>query len=108
KQNFSTRINQSDWLHNPSGRDVKVRLGRLLMRDKESFSTEKAEGLVNAAEALLIHALSPAKNSSSIRSLRWSEYGKYHILNWGAYGDLLPEVSGRYYCADHRDVSEYA
>ena len=45
-------------------------------------------------ERLLIFAHRPAHNASGLYRLDDPNLESLHVFNWGARGDLLPEVSG--------------
>jgi len=49
--------------------------------------------MINNAEKLLIYSHRPAHNSSNINSLQAKELSATHVLNWGNFKSLLPEVS---------------
>ena len=49
---------------------------------------------IDLAEKLLIYVHKPAYNSKNLSNLPDSDLQDVHILNWGSYRDLLPELSG--------------
>ena len=60
--------------------------------------------LIAEAEQLLIYAHAPSWNSQCI-----NDYGNIrniHILNWGNYVQLLPEVSRDRYYQDHNNLPD--
>ena len=91
-QTLGKRISQEDWLNTNDSNNTKIYVGRLhgpQNPTNEIWSTE-----IDLAERLLIYVHKPAYNSRSISSLPDLELQSIHILNWGHYRDLLPELSG--------------
>ena len=92
QQTFATRNDQHPlelWV----GKTAEIFVGRLAGDEQPDESDW--EHYIDKAEKLLIYAHAPAWNSQSIND--YGEIGDLHILNWGNYGQLLPEVStGRY------------
>ncbi len=74
---------------------MEIRLGRLV--GEQTPSNAQWETQIGLAEVLLINAHKPAQNASNIGSLsqlRDKDLRNVHVLNWGDFGALLPEVSG--------------
>ena len=112
---FRDRFGQSDrtymnddyapWEDN--GGRIRIHTGRIHMQDNEDPPDDDTWGnWITLAENLLIHAHLPAWNSTFIarppnRDVEGINYRDVHVLNWGQYGLLLPEVSGaRHACED--------
>jgi hypothetical protein len=97
QQTFGTRLSQESWnFHNQDSSRVAVYVGRLSgyteTPDDEAWSEQ-----ISLVERLLIYAHWPAGNSSGLNVSFGQEFHGIHILNWGKYRDLLPEVSGARY-----------
>ncbi|MFD1358629.1 hypothetical protein ACFQ4X_11995 [Fictibacillus halophilus] len=92
KQTFGVRIPQHNWHFNKDGGNVQIYIGRLHQGEIKSFT--EWEALITLAENMILYACSPARNSQSIKQLP-EGYDHIHILNWGQYRDLLPEMSGK-------------
>ena len=93
QQTFATRIEQhavEPW----TGTTAAIFVGRFA--DKQQPGNAEWERYIDEAEKLLIFSHGPAWNSQFI-----NHYGddirNLHILNWGNYGQLLPEVSRERY-----------
>ena len=87
-----------DWV----GNTAQIFVGRLA--DKQQPGNAEWGKLISEAEQLLIYAHAPSWNSQCI-----NDYGKIrniHILNWGNYGQLLPEVSKDRYYQAHNDLPD--
>ena len=91
---LGARIRQHNW-DDYVGSTAKCFVGRLA-GDKQPSEIAWGHN-IDEAEQLLIYAHAPSWNSQHI-----NDYGirDLHILNWGNYGQLLPEVS--------RDRYEYS
>ena len=79
-QFYTGRIQKTKGMRNP--------------RDRKRIET------IRKAERLLIAAHAPSWNKVGIDGIRQRESGKFddiHVLNWGQYAMLLPEVSGARY-----------
>ena len=57
---------------------------------------------------MLIVAHWPAGNSSGLNVFLGEEYHDTHILNWGSYRNLLPEISGSRYSDRFASAEDYA
>ena len=97
--NFAKR-HRSEGYNHPwydNGSSLRFHLGRIWKsQDQETPTRDKLKRLVVVAERLLILAHSPAFNSDHVSGMGksdWPEFESYHVLNWGQYGYLLPEVS---------------
>lgn len=95
-QTFATRLRQERWdVWASNEGEVEFFVGRLSggsTPDGGEWSRQ-----IDAVERLLILAHTPARNASGVAGLseeRDAEIRDVHILNWGDYGSLLPEVSG--------------
>ncbi len=92
-QTFGVRVSQEPWGLNEDAQSVQIYVGRLA--GESTPSSEKWSGEIDLAEKLLIHAHSPALNSHYIEAIPNNvELQNIHILNWGCYRNLMPEVSG--------------
>ena len=88
------------WVEDESG-GVTFRVGKIKQFD--SWESQEATGsltpskwkLVKAIETLLIYAHQPAYNSRGLQEP--SEFHRIRVFNSGKFGNLLPEVSYRYY-----------
>ena len=96
EQTFAKRIGQEGWdIWEYNEGKVEIRLGRLV--GEQTPSNAQWENQIDLAEVLLINAHKPAQNASSIgelSQLRDKDLRNVHVLNWGDFGALLPEVSG--------------
>ena len=91
QQTFATRLNQeTHWWFNQDAKNVQVYLGRLI---GNTPSEDKWTDMISKAEQLLIYTHRPAHNSSNINSVQDIKVSNTHILNWGEFKNLLPEVS---------------
>jgi hypothetical protein len=96
EQTFGERLVQEEWEGWEAGEGpVSVRVGRLSAG--ATPSNEEWSRQIGIAENLLIVANKPSMNSQGTAWLSPtsdSECREHHILNWGSYGAILPEVSG--------------
>lgn len=96
ENSFAGRITEhkKEWLDDlESETNIEVRLGRL--RGQANMEDDGAwKEMIDITEALLIYSHWPAGNTQCRDSLDEKLYYDVHILNWGEYGSLLPEVSG--------------
>lgn len=107
---FSARIGEHDW-----------RLGRDLAQGEPRFFLGRLAGSVTpddsawreqieTVEVLLVAAHKPSWNSASVLDLgpeRERQIGDAHVLNWGVFGVLLPEVSAARWTLRLADVPGY-
>lgn len=96
KQTFGKRIKEEKepWKYNWDARRIAVYVGRVITDSLSTVKThEQWADWVGAAEELLIYAHAPACNSKNIQSINYKLL-PFHVLNWGSFRDLLPEVSG--------------
>jgi hypothetical protein len=96
EQTFATRIAQEGWsVWECDEGQIGVRVGRLAGDDTPPNNQWSQR--IDLAEAILITAHKPARNATMVGSLtqkRHMALTNLHVLNWGEYGALLPEVSG--------------
>ncbi|MEX3624881.1 hypothetical protein [Viridibacillus arvi] len=92
QQTFGVRIGQHEWEDNKDSGNIQVYIGRL--RKDEITSIKEWQNRITMAESIILYAGSPARNSASIKTLPIG-YEYIHVLNWGQYRDLLPEISGK-------------
>lgn len=97
QQTFGKRLSQEFWnYHNQDSARVAVYVGRLSgydgTPDDDTWSNQ-----ISMVERLLIYSHWPAGNSSGLNVEFGEDLHDVHVLNWGKYRDLLPEVSGARY-----------
>ena len=90
------RLSRNVWADNFSRHRIYV--GRIHITVDESRPPDPEWGeLIVVAERLLIAGHAPAWNARGVGELKpdeWERFGRFHVLNWGQYARLLPEVSG--------------
>ena len=104
---FGARFRSADKLfmndaNEPWGNNVnalRIHTGRIHLHGGERRPAEYMwSRWVTRAERLLIHAHSPAWNAQNVSPEKGPPNGRVyrdlHVLNWGQFGQLLPEVSG--------------
>ncbi|MFC5401469.1 hypothetical protein [Cohnella soli] len=91
-QTFGKRILEEKWEYTNNYGDVKIYVGRLAGSTTPSNDTWVKE--IDLAERLLIYSHKPAFNSMSIQTIPHQDLHNIHILNWGLFNQLMPEVSG--------------
>ena len=94
-QTLGKRIAQENWLDTNDSNNSKVYVGTLhgaQIPSKVQWTKE-----IDLAERFLIYVHKPAYNARSVSSFPDKELQDIHILNWGNYRDLLPEISGLRY-----------
>lgn len=93
RQTIGKRISQEHWWWNTSDpNNLLVYIGRLAGEttpDEYQWSDE-----IDLAEKILINVHKPAYNTQNLITIPDEKLQNIHILNWGYYRDLLPEVSG--------------
>jgi hypothetical protein len=62
---------------------------------------------MDLALRLLIYAHAPVFNAREVAALPDDNLKKVHVVNWGEYLDLAPEVSGQRYLYKFPDTPEY-
>ncbi|MGJ8671307.1 hypothetical protein [Rubritalea sp.] len=91
KQTFGIRIPaHSGWISGTRDMSqIQIYIGRLAGNTPDTLTWESH---IDAAERLLIYAHFPPYNTQ-----KWTrgDVSNYHVLNWGRYRDLFPEVSGQ-------------
>lgn len=76
-----------------------IRVGRIVKDNKQTNSVDSPKPtrseLIRLAEKLLLHTHAPALNKQDISGLLniKNENDHIHIINWGDFGTLLPELS---------------
>jgi hypothetical protein len=108
---FAIRIPQHRWR---VGRDlgqghVSYFLGRLAGSGTPQEAEWKEQ--IEYVEALLVAAHKPSWNSSSVLDLgpeRERRIGELHVLNWGVFGMLMPEVSAARWTERLAHPADYA
>ena len=102
-QTFGSRFRQAEynWTGEQDGWEnnearIRIHTGRIHVTRQEKLpGIHKWGKWIDQAEYLLICAHSPAWNGQYVRNRPNSpSYDDVHVLNWGQYGRLLPEVSG--------------
>ncbi|TVY04472.1 hypothetical protein FPZ45_02510 [Cohnella terricola] len=91
-QTFGKRILQEKWDNTNNYGDIKIHVGRLAGSVTPSNDIWLQE--IDLAERLLIYAHKPAFNSMSLQTVPHHDLCNVHILNWGLFNQLMPEVSG--------------
>lgn len=91
-QTLGKRISQENWLDTNDSNNTKIYVGRFHGSNTPTEIEWSIE--IDLAERLLIYVHKPAYNARSISTLRDIEFQNIHILNWGDYRSLLPEISG--------------
>lgn len=105
RQTFCQRIAQEEWIYNCDSKSVKVYIGRLAGSKTSGANRWSLE--IELAEKLLIYAHSPARNTQNLNSVPDTAAREVHILNWGNYRNLLPEVSGARYTSKYDNIQNY-
>jgi hypothetical protein len=107
QQTFGKRLSQELWnYHNQDSSRVAVYVGRLSGYEGTPADDDwTAE--ISMVESLLIYSHWPAGNSSGLNVKFGENLHDIHILNWGKYRDLLPEVSGARYSNRYSSVENY-
>ena len=105
RQTFSQRISQEEWIYNCDSKSVKIYIGRLAGSKTPGANRWSLE--IELAEKLLIYAHSPARNTQNLNSIPDTAARDVHILNWGNYRNLLPEVSGARYTSKYDNIKNY-
>ena len=108
QQTFGVRLSQEAWrATNSDSSGLSVYVGRLggygVTPSNEEWSRQIA-----FAERMLIVAHWPAGNSSGLNVSLGKEYHDTHVLNWGCYRNLLPEVSGARYSNRFTSAEDYS
>lgn len=100
---FGTRFAQADrkWMESSLGDNtgsIRIHTGRIHVgKDDGHPGSTRWDTWIDSAEKLLINTHSPAWNARDVGGLKEEETDSYkgcHVLNWGQYARLLPEVSG--------------
>lgn len=92
-QDFETRIQQHKndiWAYNQDSKNISIYIGYL--GGNKEVSDNQWDKEITMAEKLLIFTHKPAYNSLNIKTVKDVDIG-LHILNWGSYRSLMPEVS---------------
>lgn len=105
KQTFGVRIPQEGWPSNQDGNRVEIYVGRL--SGSTTPENEEWNKQISQVENLLIYAHAPATNSKNIQAIRERDFRNIHVLNWGQFRNLLPEVSGHRWTERHGEISGY-
>ena len=88
------------WENN--GCRIRIHTGRIhVKRNEDRPRRDTWSKWIARAEHLLIYAHSPAWNANFVMTPpKGRVYHDVHVLNWGQYGRLLPEVSGARFTND--------
>lgn len=92
QQTIGKRVLQENWWDTNDSNHLKIYVGRLAGEKTPQENEWSKE--IDLAEKLLINVHKPAYNSKNLTSIPDIELQDVHILNWGDYRDLLPELSG--------------
>jgi len=103
QQTFYKRLSQENWQFEEQ--DCNFFVGRL--SDTNQPSNDLWGKRIDLAERLLIYAHEPARNSKGLYSIPAEKLYNVHILNWGNFSSLLPEVSGLRYTNKFEDLPNY-
>jgi hypothetical protein len=93
EQTFATRIKPERWLCNRDLQEMKIYVGHLINKDGPRDAL-RFKRLIDFTERLLIYAHNPCLNTQKNPAELKEDLRHVHVLNWGTYRDLLPEVSG--------------
>lgn len=111
QQTFGKRLSQEFWnYHNQDSTRVAVYVGKLSGYEGTPDDDTWADQ-ISMVERLLIYSHWPAGNSSGLNVKFGDDLHDVHVLNWGKYRDLLPEVSGARYSnryGSDENYSEYS
>ena len=107
-QTFAVRIRQhKSWLDfNQDAEHLRFYMGRIAgeITPPDKVWNEQ----IDFAERLLVYACRPAYNSQQHLTAKLdTKLQKVHILNWGQFRDLLPEVSGARWTSKYDDMPKY-
>lgn len=107
KQQFGARIGQHGWWleFNQDAQRASVYVGRLA--DEVTPTDEIWDERIDLAERLLIFACRPAYNSRQRLGALDVRLYDVHVLNWGSFCDLLPEVSGARWSSKYGVMPNY-
>ncbi|MCQ4241913.1 hypothetical protein [Stutzerimonas stutzeri] len=94
-QTFGARLSQHHW-HYTNQDKLTVYVGRLHGYGDTPADTQWSQQIAHV-ERLLIYSHWPAGNSSGLNVQLRDDFHYIHVLNWGKFRDLLPEVSGARY-----------
>jgi len=105
-QTFGVRIKQEyRWEYNEDTKNIKIYVGRLAgstTPDDDEWSEQ-----IDLCERLLIYAHGPAYNSRGLNTIPDQRLMNTHVLNWGCYRNLLPEVSGARWTSKYDTMRVY-
>jgi hypothetical protein len=105
KRTFGTRLSEEYWWERTQdSKRLTIYVGRLHGFEKHPTNDEWLEQ-ITLVERYLIYAHAPASNSSGLNVKFYEDEHPVHILNWGQFRDLLPEVSSARY-SSRFDTSE--
>ena len=107
-QSFAHRIAKQEWRQiwkwNRDAGRIEVYVGRL--SGHETPKTSIWNQHISFVERLLIYSHQPPLNTQ--KNFRTADGLKgIHVLNWGKYRDLLPEVSGARWTPRYDKVKDY-
>jgi hypothetical protein len=106
-QTFGERLAQEHWnFHNQDSDRVAVYVGRIHAFGPTPDDAAWEEQ-ITSVERLLIYSHWPAGNSSGLHVKFGRDLYPIHVLNWGRYRDLLPEVSGTRYSDQYSTEERY-
>lgn len=105
KQTFGKRISQERWGYVDNYERIQIYIGRLAGNSTPTSRIWSKE--IDLAEKLLIYSHKPAYNSMSINRIADIELNSLHILNWGMFNSLMPEVSGARWTSEYDEMPDY-
>ena len=85
---------------------TSIHLGRISDAGRQP-SAEDWGKLIEQVESLLIYAHKPSFNAKSIKNIDHSALESLHVLNWGDFRSLLPEVSGERFTMKYWSLENY-
>lgn len=104
EQTFFTRINQEDWQDDQDPMKIEIYTGRII--GKNTTDDKEWGKQIDLCEKLLIYSHAPAYNAHNINSIPEQKLENIRIFNWGAYKNLLPEISGKRWTSKFQKIHE--
>ena len=105
EETLGARMASDGWVLGGDPQRVTVYIGRLAS-DKTPDTAQWAREIL-LAHALLVRAHLPALNNIEWEGWPDEALQPVHVLNWGSYRDLCPELSGHRWTTRHNDIPGY-
>ena len=107
ERTFGTRLTeeQSYWEVEEDFQPLAIYVGRLMGPVTPTNGVWEEE--MELAHRLLVFAHSPVFNAREVAAAPDDDLKNVHVVNWGRYLDLAPEVSGNRYFLKFPDTPEY-